>query len=394
MKYAPPIGQEAQGESAHYIDGDPEFGILGSPVPAAALEPGQRELVHVIRQAGLTPSAEDLTQLFQAICKIIGSEVPLASKTTAGLMQVGDGLTVTETGLVAVESKTASLLTCATAGAVAVKEVELEGFSLTPGVRLDVIFSEVNSALSPMLSVNEGISKPIVVDGVAPEVGDLAKGQIYTLKYSGSSWQILAGMARDRICQTAWFEDNLTRPGYAPMNGGVIADFAATWPQAMAYLSTTHGQARLFESLEARTAAHVATWHTLASGATIGWEGFGGLTKLFYDETEDKLYLPDVRGMIRSMAGDGIVAASMGGVLGDRGREFTGSTGLVMGWTRAGRDAGIFFQDGAGTYNDSGGASPRYALGLRGSRAIPTGATFAPRSWGALASCYLGQPSA
>ena len=73
MKYAPPIGQEAQGEEAHYVDGNPELGILGSPVPAAAIEQGQRELLHVIKQAGLTPSSEDLTQLFQAIGKLIPS---------------------------------------------------------------------------------------------------------------------------------------------------------------------------------------------------------------------------------------------------------------------------------------------------------------------------------
>lgn len=93
MRYAPPIGQEAQGEEAHYIDGNPELGILGSPVPAAALEPCQRELVHVIRQAGLTPSAEDLTQLYQAICKIIGAEVPLATAEDVGLVKP-DGTTL------------------------------------------------------------------------------------------------------------------------------------------------------------------------------------------------------------------------------------------------------------------------------------------------------------
>lgn len=97
MKYAPPIGQEAQGENAHYIDGNPELGILGSPVPAAALEPGQRELVHVIRQAGLTPSAEDLTQLYQAICKIIGAQVPLATAEDVGLVKP-DGTTLTVDG--------------------------------------------------------------------------------------------------------------------------------------------------------------------------------------------------------------------------------------------------------------------------------------------------------
>ena len=98
MKYAPPIGQEAQGEEAHYIDGNPELGILGSPVPAAAIEQGQRELLHVIKQAGLTPSGEDLTQLFQAIGKLISKRVPIASKETAGIVKPGAGLQIGKDG--------------------------------------------------------------------------------------------------------------------------------------------------------------------------------------------------------------------------------------------------------------------------------------------------------
>ena len=98
MKYAPPIGQEAQGEEAHYVDGNPELGILGSPVPAAAIEQGQRELLHVIKQAGLTPSSEDLTQLFQAIGKLISDKVPIASRETAGIVKPGAGLQIGEDG--------------------------------------------------------------------------------------------------------------------------------------------------------------------------------------------------------------------------------------------------------------------------------------------------------
>ena len=98
MKYAPPIGQEAQGEEAHYVDGNPELGILGSPVPAAAIEQGQRELLHVIKQAGLTPSSEDLTQLFRAIGKLISDKVPIASKETAGIVKPGSSLTINGDG--------------------------------------------------------------------------------------------------------------------------------------------------------------------------------------------------------------------------------------------------------------------------------------------------------
>ena len=103
MKYAPPIGQESQGEDAHYVDGNPELGILGSPVPAAAIEQGQRELLHVIKQAGLTPSGDDLTQLWQAIRQIIIVAKPgLATTKTPGLVQIGDGLTITAQGLLSV----------------------------------------------------------------------------------------------------------------------------------------------------------------------------------------------------------------------------------------------------------------------------------------------------
>ena len=98
MEYAPPIGQESQGEDAHYVDGNPELGILGSPVPAAAIEQGQRELLHVIKQAGLTPSSEDLTQLFQAIGKLISKRVPIARKETAGIVKPGAGLQIGEDG--------------------------------------------------------------------------------------------------------------------------------------------------------------------------------------------------------------------------------------------------------------------------------------------------------
>ena len=100
MKYAPPIGQEAQGEEAHYVDGNPELGILGSPVPAAAIEQGQRELLHVIKQAGLTPSSEDLTQLFQAIGKLISDKVPIATNETAGLVKGGANIDIGEDGTI------------------------------------------------------------------------------------------------------------------------------------------------------------------------------------------------------------------------------------------------------------------------------------------------------
>ncbi len=95
MDYATPIGQEAQGEAAIYIDGNPEAGIEGSAVPAKAIEPGMRELIHLIRFAGLTPSGTDLEQVRKAIAMLIESATPgLATLLQPGLV-MPDGTTIT-----------------------------------------------------------------------------------------------------------------------------------------------------------------------------------------------------------------------------------------------------------------------------------------------------------
>ena len=72
MKYVPPLG--ATDPNASYQDGNPEAGIFGSIVPAAAIERPQREILNVLTAAGLTPSDTDLTQLLAAIRKIIGTQ--------------------------------------------------------------------------------------------------------------------------------------------------------------------------------------------------------------------------------------------------------------------------------------------------------------------------------
>lgn len=92
MKYVPPLN--AATENAPYIDGNPEHGIEGSPVPANALEHPQREIVNVIRSANMTPDPADLTQLTQAVQVLSGVgraqrtwtlETPVARGSTLNL---------------------------------------------------------------------------------------------------------------------------------------------------------------------------------------------------------------------------------------------------------------------------------------------------------------------
>lgn len=65
MKYNQPFG--VADPNASYVDRNTPGATAGSRIPAAAVEHVQREIIAVITNAGLTPSAADLTQLLQAI---------------------------------------------------------------------------------------------------------------------------------------------------------------------------------------------------------------------------------------------------------------------------------------------------------------------------------------
>ncbi|MDR2573475.1 MAG: hypothetical protein LBC94_03880 [Desulfovibrio sp.] len=76
MKYQQPYG--ISDANAGYIDGNPALGIEGSAVPARAIEHPMRELVHLIAQAGITPDAADLTQVYEAVQRLIQAAMPPA----------------------------------------------------------------------------------------------------------------------------------------------------------------------------------------------------------------------------------------------------------------------------------------------------------------------------
>lgn len=74
MKYRQPFG--ISDENAPYIDGNPALGIEGSAVPMEAVEHPQREIVNVIKEAGLDPDAKNLKQLALAIQALIIKAMP------------------------------------------------------------------------------------------------------------------------------------------------------------------------------------------------------------------------------------------------------------------------------------------------------------------------------
>ncbi|MGE4310301.1 hypothetical protein [Desulfovibrio sp.] len=391
MDYATPIGQEAQGEAAIYIDGNPEAGIEGSAVPAKAIESPQREIIHAIKSAGLTPSGTDLTQLTQAIVALATGVLPgIATSENLGLV-MPDGITITvdEAGRISLGTQ---LATCSTAAATAAKTVSVSNFSLAAGRTINVLFTSVNTAANPTLNVSGTGAKPITCYGIPVEVGALAQGQVYTLIYSGSQWQIIGGMAPYPIGQYVWFEDELVRPGFYPANANIITGFAAKFPQMAAYLSTTHGASRCFSSLAQYESAHNAVWATLADGSTVSWNNIGGVAKFWWDKAADTLLMPDLTEMTRFMSG---ASLGVGDAQGDVIRNIKGTV------SNAG-DTGITYASGSAGAFKTGAALPRVLIGNNGgghvieldpSCVVPTGSANAPRRWGALACAYMGQPA-
>lgn len=65
MRYTKPLN--ATDPDSSYWDANPATGKEGAIVPAAAIEPSMREIVNAIAAAGLTPRADNLTQLARVI---------------------------------------------------------------------------------------------------------------------------------------------------------------------------------------------------------------------------------------------------------------------------------------------------------------------------------------
>lgn len=89
MKYTQPIGGAANDP---YVDANPATGVEGSPVPAAAIEDPQREIVDVITYAQMVPDENNLTQLRQAILKMItDAEKPVIDEGATFEASVANG---------------------------------------------------------------------------------------------------------------------------------------------------------------------------------------------------------------------------------------------------------------------------------------------------------------
>lgn len=196
------------------------------------------------------------------------------------------------------------------------------------------------------------------------------------------------------LCEFYFFRHPTLRPGFVQAAGGLIANAAALYPKAFAYLQTTAGQ--LLCKTEAEwQAMSTAIYYTDAEGNQEGWNGVGGVPWFVIDTNAGTIRVPDIRGMHAEAAGlDSLV---VGGVHADRVREVN-TTSNVRG------DASVSFAPNYGSgaiwgeaveygHSMAPGADASWNLvhvKFDLSRSIPTGSHTAPRAFGTLACVYLG----
>lgn len=86
MQYTQPYGNVDP--NASYVNGNPATATPGSIPPAAAIEAPQREIVHCLTQAGLSPDPNNLTQLWQAILGFGGTLRPAQIVTLSSTLNL------------------------------------------------------------------------------------------------------------------------------------------------------------------------------------------------------------------------------------------------------------------------------------------------------------------
>lgn len=188
-----------------------------------------------------------------------------------------------------------------------------------------------------------------------------------------------------------YFRNPTLRPGFQPCQGGLLQQAATLYPQIWAYLQTAEGQ-QLCTTESEWQAMTRATWG--GGSFKASWNGIGGAPYFVQDLNAGTLRMPDIRGMFACAAGDGVVAPSMGGVMGDRMRPVEGAVGsMEKGTSGAGYlPTGPFFDTGGTRSGWQGGNYQFRTVDYNNGRVVPTGLVNVPRSWGALAAVYLGVP--
>lgn len=84
---------------------------------------------------------------------------------------------------------------CSNSASTVAKTATLDGFTLTEGAQITVLFGNGNTASNPTLSVNGGTAIPLLFNGANLNATAIKANDIVTFVYDGTSFRGIGGMA-------------------------------------------------------------------------------------------------------------------------------------------------------------------------------------------------------
>ena len=93
------------------------------------------------------------------------------------------------------KAKADSYAICSNSASTVAKTVTLDGFTLTEGAQITILFGNGNTASNPTLSVNGLTAKPLKLCGANVNTTTIKANDILTFVYDGTSFVGIGGMA-------------------------------------------------------------------------------------------------------------------------------------------------------------------------------------------------------
>ena len=84
---------------------------------------------------------------------------------------------------------------CSNSASTVAKTVTIDGFTLTEGAQITILFGNGNTASNPTLSVNGGTAVPLMMNGANLNTTAIKANDVLTFVYDGSYFRGIGGMA-------------------------------------------------------------------------------------------------------------------------------------------------------------------------------------------------------
>ena len=93
------------------------------------------------------------------------------------------------------KAKADSYAICSNSASTVAKTVTLDGFTLTEGAQITILFGNGNTASNPTLSVNGGTAVPLMMNGANLNTTAIKANDVLTFVYDGSYFRGIGGIA-------------------------------------------------------------------------------------------------------------------------------------------------------------------------------------------------------